>query len=312
MPIVVTPSVVPPQLDPIDWSGIQAMTWTGWDGSVWDLTGRTGGVALMPGTRGLTLPPFDRFVSSSPSVSGSRWRGWRADDRSVFWPTRVYHGDGSAAWTAYDRAFWKSLRPDRTGVWEVVQLNGEARRMELRLSGDSEMALDIIPSILGFVTYPISLDGSPYWESSEPITRFFESVTPQPFFGGTGGGGFGPPFYISSGSSLTSATITNPGDVDAYPTYVITGPSTAVSVGYAGNVVQYAATIPDGQTRTIDTNPDKQTVVDQDGNDRWADLGSSAEFDAPIPPGAGVPLTLSMTGTGSVSVQITPQWFRAW
>ena len=36
----------PPPPVPIDWPGIEAMQWIGWDGSVWDLKDAAGGVVL--------------------------------------------------------------------------------------------------------------------------------------------------------------------------------------------------------------------------------------------------------------------------
>ena len=74
-----------------------AMTWTGGDGSSWDLTRRSDGVWLMPGFRGLRMPPLDRFVSDSPSVDGSRWRGNRVLEREVFWPGAPRSVGGDAA-----------------------------------------------------------------------------------------------------------------------------------------------------------------------------------------------------------------------
>lgn len=314
----------------MDWSGISAMTWTGFDGSVWDLTGWTGGVSLQAGVRGFTMPPLDRYANASPALSGSRWRGWRARDREVFWPLRVFSDAGSQAWIEYDRAFWKTMRPDRLGVWEVVQLSGEARRLSLRFADDGQQSFDTLPSLLGWTTYGITLVAEqPYWEG-DAIARTWAVDDPTPFFGGAivasagyGAGGYGtaaygdpavvggPPFYISSGSAITSAAIDNPGDVDTYPVYTIVGPTTSVSVGYAGNVVTLG-TIAAGAVRIVDTNPDKLTVTDAAGVDKWSELTSAADFGAPIPPGESVPLSLTLVGTGSVTVSITPRYYRAW
>ncbi len=63
------------------WAGLQ-VTWTGWDGSVWELSSSDSPVWLTPeGTRGLSMPPVDRYTSEAPAVAGSRWRGYRVAGR---------------------------------------------------------------------------------------------------------------------------------------------------------------------------------------------------------------------------------------
>src|SRR5699024_2008381 len=96
------------------------------------------GVRLMRGVRGLTQPPRVRYTSQSAGVSGSRSRGGRTTEREVFWPTRVYAGDSSAAWLDYDRAWWQSLNPRRTGVWRVTRPDGSWRELVCRPVSDDD------------------------------------------------------------------------------------------------------------------------------------------------------------------------------
>lgn len=301
--------VVPVDASP--WASVSAMTWAGWDGSVWPLIyARGSGVSLRRGARGLNMPPVDRYSSTSPAVAGSRNRGSRTAERQVFWPVKIFSNAGSQAWVDVDRAFWRTMDPDRPGVWSVTSVDGTTRTLTCRFVSDGDHVLDLDPMLLGWQNYGITLVAEqPYWSGAE-VARRWKTAGGTPFFGGVAGGS-GPPFYISSGSTMDTATISNPGDVDAYPTYTITGPTTSVSVGYAGNVVQMGV-IPAGQTRTIDTRPDRLTVVDQDGTDRWSELGALAQFDAPIPPGQEVALSLELAGTGDVSASLIPLYRRAW
>jgi hypothetical protein len=310
VPILAAPYAPPDTAALVDWSGIDSMTWTGHDGTVWDLTGWTGGVSLQAGARGFTMPPLDRFANASAALPGSHWRGWRAQDREVFWPVRVFSDAGSQAWVEYDRAFWATMRPDKVGVWQVVQLSGEARRLSLRFVDDGQAAFATLPALVGWTVYGITLVAEqPFWEG-DTIARTWAVDDPTPFFGGVANGS-GPTFYISSGSQVTNAQISNPGDVDTYPIYTAVGPFTSLSVGYAGNLVTLGS-VASGQTRIVDTRPDHLTVVDQNGVDKWSELGSSAQFGAPIPPGDPVPLSLSMVGAGSITASITPRFYRAW
>lgn len=311
MPIRVTPTAVPTLLrDEVDWSGL-AMRWVGWDGSEWDLTALDSGVQLVGEVRGLNMPPIQRQTSTSAAVAGSRWRGARVAERESFWTLGVYSGDGSQAWLDYDSAFWSTMHPERPGTWFVTQPNGTTRWLACRYGDDGNAGWDRNPSTLGWQVYGITLaNEQPQWVG-EKITRGWTDEAAQPFFGGNIGGGFGPPFFISSGSTLASATMPNPGDVDAYPTWQLGGATTSVTVGVGDATITYAAPIAPGDTITIDTRPDQRTVVDQNGVDRTANLASSVAF-APIPAGSAVQLSLAMTGSGTVSATIEPRYYRAW
>lgn len=311
MPIVIAPEeTTPPPV--AQWPGLAAMTWTGHDGSQWDLLG-SAGLCLTDGLRGLHMPNIDRYVNTSPALAGSRWRGSRTAEREVFWPLLVWSDAGSQDWLEYDRAFWATMRPDATGVWEVRQPDGRARRLSCRFVDDSDHSTSWDPTRRGWDVYGVRLVAEqPFWEG-DPVTRTWNNPAPTPFFGGVTGGK-GPLFYISSGSTVISASVDNPGDVDAYPVYTVDtsgGAVDSVSVGYAGNTVDLGP-IPAGQKRIIDTRPDRLTVVDQNGADKWSDLTGDPEFDAPIPPGESVPLSLSMVGSGTVSLSLTPLYYRAW
>jgi len=49
---------------------ILEITWTGVDGSVWDLLGGTQGVRLAGGVRGLHLPDVSQVVQASSAMLG--------------------------------------------------------------------------------------------------------------------------------------------------------------------------------------------------------------------------------------------------
>lgn len=119
----------------------------------------------------------------------------------------------------------------------------------------------------------------------------------------------GPPFTVGSGFTLANAAATNSGDVDAYPVWTIKGPVDSVTVGVNGRTIAAPIVLTADDTLTIDADP-RVLAAYKNGSDVTTQLGE-ADF-APIPAGAEVPLTLSMTGTGSVSVRFRPRYFRAW
>jgi hypothetical protein len=308
VPILSVPSgaTAPPVVNAFP--GLSDITWTGYDGSIWDLTDYgNSGVLLGQGVRGLAMPPVNRYATQSPALPGSLWRGFRTLERDVFWPLTVFSDVSSQAWLDYDRAFWATMRPDQIGTWTVTQPSGQSRSLLLRYSDDGKHVFDVDPALLGWTAYGVTLIAEqPYWMGA-PITRTWMNDTPTPFFGPTG---VAPSFYISSSSVISSATMPNPGDVDAYPVWTITGPSTYVKVGVGTKVIEYTATIPAGQTITIDTRPDQLSITDQAGGNQVAGLGS-VQF-ASIPTGTSVTLSLQLTGAGSVSASLTPLYHRAW
>jgi hypothetical protein len=276
------------------------MTWTGWDGSVWSLSDSQHGTVMLPGVRGLNMPGVTHYTTTNANLPGARWRGHTTDVREVFWPIQIYSNTGSVEWLARDRAFWKTMRPEKTGTWSVIQPDGQSRSLKLRFQDDGTQTFDTDPAIVGWTNYGITLQAEePYWAGPSEI-RSWTAGNAVPFF---------PNLTISPGGTLASAQIVNPGDVDIWPVWKIHGPSTTAQVGLNGRLITVPFTVNAGQVLTIDTSPRVQTAM-LDGVDRTADLGT-VDF-APIPADGTTTLSLSMTGTGSISATITPLYLRAW
>lgn len=311
MPVLLTlpPAPTPPVV--ADWPGLLGMAWTGWNGDRFELLSYTSPVRAAPGVRGLTWPGHQLWDSSSPAIAGQTHRGSRVLPRECLLPVWVLSDAGSLDWVGTDRRFAATLHPDLPGVWEVTHPDGMKRYLSCRVTDDGAGPLTLDPTASGWLGYQLALIADqPYWEG-KPVVRQWINEVPVNFFGGVPAGS-GPPFVIGAGSTIAGATITNPGDVDAYPVWTIAGPWTTVQVGTDGLTATLTANVPAGQSRIIDTRPDRLTVVDQAGVDRISELSPTSNLLAPIPAGEQVPLSLSMTGTGAVSAAITPLYRRAW
>jgi hypothetical protein len=103
--------------------------------------------------------------------------------------------------------------------------------------------------------------------------------------------------------------MTNPGDVEAYPIWTLTGPLTSASIAIDGRTITVPFAVPSGQTLVIDTNPNQLTAI-MAGVDKITQL-SSADF-APLPVGVDIPIALALAGSGSCEISITPLYYRAW
>lgn len=282
------------------------MVWTGWDGSVWELSSPEAGVFLTgTGIEGLGMPTHQAWIGESPAVHGQYYRGHVVDSRPVFWPVYLYSDTGTEEWLELDRAFWRSLQPGKHGTWSVTTPSGGTRSLSCRFVDDGRHSFQRDPLFRGWATYGVSLIAdNPFW-TGEPVRRTWAQSTTDDFYGG----GTAPVFNISSGSQLSTAKMTNEGDLEAWPVWTIKGPLTSVTVGVDGATIQWNVTLTTGDILVIDTDPTVQSAW-LNGVDVTDQLGT-ADF-APIPPGVELPLSLTMAGTGSVEATITPRHYRAW
>lgn len=299
---------------------VTAITWTGIDGSVWDLANGTQGVYLSQGVAGLHLPTFKQVTSQASRVPGQRYLGTTYNARDVILPIIVGGDDTGAAWMTLDAAWWASLSAEIPGTLTVSTENG-SRSLSCRLSAGADPTFLTDPSVAGIGQYVLTLEAdNPFWTGPDVVETYAlpATDTSQPYYGGTGGGGFGPPFYISSGSALASATIDNAGDRDAYATFLFQGPGQPTfSIG------GHSTTLPSltsGQRILIDTNPlasGAVTDVTGGGASNFWPLMGAHDFWHAIPAGAvGYPIPLGFAGgvypSSSVTVTVTPRYNRAW
>lgn len=301
-----------------DWQSL-SLIWEGWDGSVWDLNSRDGGVLLYRrGVEGMHNPHITRHTSTSRAVPGNRLRGWRAEAREVFWPIYLW-GGSSTEWRERNAAFLKTVHPDRAGTWKVTA-GSETRSLRLTATFDEPHQYDIDPQLHGWVQYGITLEAEqPFWEGT-PIKRGpWRQPSSQSFIDPAGS----PPLHISTGAAFGSATVPNPGDVDAYGVWTLSGPLEDIEVGIGDTYVAPFDLIA-GETLRIDTDPRNPTAelgpttLDADGNfDSDAFVGEDATEElglqdfAPIPPGEEVELHVEAAGAGSIEFELVPLHFRA-
>jgi hypothetical protein len=291
------------------------ITWTGIDGSVWDLTSGTKGVRLSRGYSGLHLPAFTQQVSKAARVPGQRYLGTVYEARSIPLPVTVYGGVGDA-WRSIDAAWWASLSPEIPGALAVTTTSAGTRSLSCRLGSAADPATDIHPGTRGVGTYALTLEADqPFWAGPDVVQNYAMPTTSQPYYGVSGSG---PPFYISPANTLTDATISNPGDRPAYTRWTVTGPGTA-TFAIAGHQTTLP-TLQAGQVVSIDTNPlNPNAVRDISGGGSvnwWPQMGAH-DFWVPVPAYAsGVSIPMGMTGgvvgQSSIQVSLTPLYSRAW
>lgn len=299
------------------WRGI-SMTWQGWDGSEWALTDDTGGVYLpRGGVRGLSHPRSQHYTSDAAGVSGERVRGSRRLPRdNVFWPLEIYTDAGSQAWLDLDSAFHASLSDELPGIWTVRQPGaaagvegsapGRVRHLEIYFIDDDDHVFEIDRSVVGWEVYGLKFRApSPYWRGDPIVRGPWGEAAGEDFIDPETGA---PPVYISESQTAVTASMPNPGQYPAYPTWRISG-TDGVSVGVGGDHITIPFAVGDDDLVEIDT---EGQVVYYNGEDITAEV---PEFDpAPVPPGRAVDLDVLITGTGvgQVSASLVPLYRRAW
>lgn len=264
---------------------------------------------LNKGIEGLGMPPHQAFTRQTALLDGQSNSGWRAEPREVFWPVLI-DADAST-WDDVQTRFWRTMRPNLFGVWTVS--NGDSSRyLNCRYVSDGGAVYSSDPSVSGAEVHGLNLVADdPWWHTADVSATFQTAETPIDFFNG----GIAPDFYIMSGNTIDSASIENPGDVPVWPTYRVDGPVTSFSIETDSSEPDVAAeiTVLEGEWLIVDTNPTVQTALLYTGPSTYTDVTGDLLNYNPRPIGIGLDteFSIALFGEGSLTISITPSYFRA-
>ncbi|HWK92621.1 MAG TPA: hypothetical protein VNR17_10225 [Luteimicrobium sp.] len=285
-------------------------TWQGPDGSTWNLSDPAGGVFLLSsGVVGLHMPQFDQYVDEYANLDGGVYRGSRAQVRNPEWTLLIWDDGSTAGFKERYRALWSTLDPDRPGLWTVTDAaTGEARTLVVRFRTSEEMSYDRDPLKAGWAIYSVTLLAEdPFWRGAPVLSPAWGADDSVNF---TGPSDVAPDYYVSASASLSSAELTNDGDVDAWLTYTITGGTgglTSVDIATAGGDIGFGA-VAEGAVLRISTDP-ATPVMTLNGVDVGGDVDP---WDPrPIPAAGTSPLTITLVGHAIVQASFTPRYYRA-
>ena len=281
--------------------------WAGVDASVWDFA--DGPVALRPGLMGLMDPESEFFGRSTPALDGRRITGHRHSERRVFWPLVIAAASG-LDWLTIRRAFFASLSYSVDGTFTVTADDGQVRTLRLHLGEQDDRGYDIDPALIPFERLDVEMVADdPWWKGPQVVAEFAPVGDVLPFFAVT----TDRVFNLMSSNTVDSATVANPGDVDAWPKYTITGPASEFSATISGGIVSSTTEVIAGAVLVIDTDPTVQrAVLTVAGVDSTVTRDLVGVNWRPVPSGGSVSLDVSLIGTGSLVVSFMPRFFRAW
>lgn len=289
-----------------------SVTWYGVDGSEWDLSDWTSGVALLvEGFEGLHWPSFAADILQADGVDGQIVTGVKALPRTVSARIGVM-ADTANQWAELDQRWWKSWHPRKRGRLVVSSQRG-SRSIELRLNPGDGFSYPKDPNTRGLAIYQLeAVADQPLW-AGDPIVRTWQAVDVLPFLDPEGS----PPFHITPRNLVDTAELTNPGDVDVWPVWQVTaqGGVVELTITCAGGTIGLP-TVASGDTVVIDTDringgADRGVLVD-------GELTEVLQIDADInprqyrrvPAGQTVPIGLTLDGPGRVTASLTPLHWR--
>lgn len=203
--------------------GTITATWTDPEGTVWELSNTSPDLGWFTpaGPAGWGATSYEIVTDPVPR-GGENVRFVQAKPARIVWPIYVWgetHLQFVERWRQIKRAFTMTLHRRQSGTLRVARPDGTAREIDAYYedgwggeSGENWL----------FARNAITLfcpDG--YWRDVEPVTAVHSYVAGSDFLS--------PYPKVSDSLTLGETVLTNPGDVDAWPTWTITGPASAVS-----------------------------------------------------------------------------------
>jgi hypothetical protein len=287
----------------------------GTDGSAWDLrdVANFANVYVTDGgIQGLGMAPLKFFTREGAVSDGETVTGFKTERRKVFLPCLIGRGSSPTEFLELSTRWWRANEPGEYAQLQAILPNGEMRTLSMRFNDDGGAAHDQDPLLEGAELVGITYyaDEDPFWHGPAVKRVFGSNASSDNFFGGATG--LAPDFVISSDYSTANATFDNPGNVDAWPTYILAGPL-SYSIRTGGGLIEGPA-LAVGDTLVIRTEQRYQDAIltraDGSVTNITPDL-TSIDF-RPIPKGGSVPLMLTTTGSGSVTVIVEPRYTRAY
>lgn len=245
---------------------------------------RTG---LKVGRVGFFAPAYSFLSNTVPEQPGQQLQRVVVGVREVDLPLLI-QGTSITDLRTRLRAVVRAFDPTRgDGILRVTTVDGMGRDLTCRYVSGLEIAETADLSGPTWLEATVVLRAfDPYWYANTPIVSTYTQGSSVLFF---------PilPLRIGNTSNFGNPTVTNPGDVSAWPIWTVTGPGSNVLIQNVttGETLSSYLTLIAGQVLTIDTRPGIKSVTREDGSNQFATLSSTS--------------TLWEIGTGNVAINLT-------
>lgn len=274
------------------------------------------GVVMLPGSTGLDAPPFELHADDSPNLDGGIFRNARAVAREVMIPVYLF-GIDRRTLKVLKKKLVSALNPKKGYcVLKFVEGDGVARYLYCYYKGGMEGSEETDQAGFTWKKFGIQFTAyDPYFYSDDIGAATWTFGAGEAFFSDTAAF---IPLRINAGLVLGSEiTIDNPGDVEAWPVWTLTGPiksftftsppseefpqgqSFGIPTASDGSDI-----LPTGRTLTIDTRPGYKSLKDDQGKNYWPLLAAQPEL-WPIPDGTSTCSVDILPGNDTATVKLS-------
>jgi phage-related protein len=238
-----------------------------------ELTGSDYSTVLW-GVNGRFMPPVDFVEDETPEREGARVRRVKIRPREITVPV-LLEGSSQTDLRQQLRTIVRRLYPVAgDGRLRCVAPDGATRELVCRysqgLEGDEGTGDGGVKYLAAVLVFRAAED--PFWRAQTATEIDFTTGEPPAFF----------PFFpleLAESSIFGGITVTNEGDVEAWPIWTITGPGGPLTLtnDTSGESLVLATVLSAGEQITIDTTPGIKTVTLDDSTNLYPDLdpGSS-------------------------------------
>ncbi|WP_327230802.1 phage tail protein [Streptomyces murinus] len=261
MPLFTAPITNPeaPVAPPIEFPeiGYAVITYVDPAGTRWPMTDLSAKwYTLAEGVSGLGAAPYTLTSDPHPR-GGARLRHVQAQPRTIVWPVLVKgvdHTEFTANWRALARAFTRTLR-EGPGTLEVARPDGTVRTIAVYYQQGWDGRGQTATGITWDSAVLTLWCEDPYWVDAQAVPVHREAGTQVDYLV--------PYPTVSSSQVLGETAVTNPGDIDVWPVWQITGPASAITFtrgdtgdGFTLDMTTTAhGALLAGETVTISTDP---------------------------------------------------------
>jgi hypothetical protein len=245
------------------------IAWIEPNGVEHDLSG-SANIDVMIGPSGRFMPTFELVDQEVPFLPGSRLRNIKTKPREVDLPIEISGLSTSDLRTQLRKImdWFNPLKGD--GTLKVIAEDGSQRLLTCRYASGLEIqetGLSWLKAVLVLKAF------DPFWYDANVIVQTFTTGQPATFF----------PFFplrLTNSTVFADTTIINSGDVEAWPTWIITGPGSNIYLRNltTGELTNINVTLGVGETINIDTRQGKKTVVKGDGTNLYPNLSSGSSL----------------------------------
>lgn len=243
---------------------------------------------------------------------GKSFRGGKTLGRQFELPVKIYADPSNWEDRGLVRARYAKLAQvmslDNAPVRVTIDLDagseaGDAWWADMVRVGGGDFDWEVDTDGRSFIKTTFTLEaGDPYWTSKDQQSKVIEPI-------GVGLGILGPgvsltQLRVGSTSGFGETTITNTGDVRAYPVWTFEAPFSGFSIisEYGETLTWTAAAAGIGASKAsgfIRVNSQDGTVVDENGVNRFTGLGDRPQFWAVRPGATKASVTMDGAGAGT-------------